>query len=347
MTVHDLWMYISIWSECGVDMQMFLKKHSMIRKVEKMKYKKVGETGFAVPRVAMGCMHLSEIGEKDARNLIEAAMEWGINFFDHADIYDDGECERRFSQAIRMNDDIREKIILQSKCGIIPLPGSKGPYYDFSKKHILEAVEGSLKRLKTDYLDVLLLHRPDSLMEPEEVAEAFDYLQSKGMVRYFGISNQNPRQIELLRQSLNQKIVFNQMQFSMAHTLMVDTGITVNNKFEQSIDRDGGTIEYCRLHKIAIQAWSPFQKGFFEGVFLGDMEEYAELNKKLSEIKEKYEATDIAIAIAWILKHPAMAQVITGTTKKQRLKDCALGAEIELTKREWYELYLAAGNITP
>ncbi len=309
-----------------------------------MQYKQMEELN--VSRVAMGCMHLTELSADKVRELVLAALEAGINFFDHADIYGGGECERLFADALNMTSSLRGRMILQSKCGIILTEGGRA-YFDFSKEHILEAVDGSLKRLKTDYLDVLLLHRPDTLMEPEEIAEAFDELHSKGKVRYFGVSNQNPEQMEFLRQSLGHRILFNQMQFSMAHTLMADTGLTVNNTFTQSTDRDGSTLEYCRRNKIGIQAWSPFQIGFFEGPFLGNTEKYAELNRKIDEIAEKYGVTNTAVAIAWILRHPAMVQAIPGTMKIQRLTDSASGADVALTRREWYELYVAAGNIIP
>ncbi|BDF58645.1 aldo/keto reductase [Christensenellaceae bacterium] len=311
-----------------------------------MKYFKVPNTNLEVSNVVMGCMHLTELSKADARRLIETAIGQGVNFFDHADKYDNGECEALFADAVEMNDDKRERMIIQSKCGIVEVEG-KWAYYDFSRKHILEAVKGSLKRLKTDYLDVLLLHRPDALMEPEEIAEAFDYLHSKGMVRYFGVSNQNPMQMKLIQRAVKQKLVFNQLQLSLAHTPMIDAGMAVNMKLDQSTERDGSILEYCRLNDVTLQAWSPFQKGFFDGPFLGDMEHYAELNRVIDRLAKKYEVPDTAIAVAWITRHPANMQVITGTTKPTRLSDCCKGSNIPLTKQEWYELYMAAGNMIP
>ncbi|MEA5004226.1 MAG: aldo/keto reductase [Christensenella sp.] len=311
-----------------------------------MKYFKVPDANLEVSNVVMGCMHLTELSKADARTLIETALEQGVNFFDHADMYDCGKCEVLFADAIEMNDDKRERMILQSKCGIVKCDGD-GAYYDFSRSHILESVKGSLKRLKTDYLDVLLLHRPDALMEPDEIAEAFEYLHSQGMVRYFGVSNQNPMQMQLIQKSVKQKLVFNQLQLSIVHTPLIDAGMSVNMKLDQSIDRDGNILEYCRLNDVTVQAWSPFQKGFFEGPFLGDMENYAQLNQVIDRLAEKYSVKNTAIAVAWITRHPANMQVITGTTKPGRLADCCSGSQVPLTKQEWYELYKAAGNMIP
>lgn len=226
-----------------------------------MKYINIGNGEIKASAIALGCMRIADKSVKEVAELINTALEEGINFFDHADIYGGGKSEEVFAEAIDMKPSIREKIIIQTKCGI-----RKG-YYDFSKEHILKSVDGSLKRLKTDYIDVLLLHRPDTLMEPEEVAEAFSILHSSGKVRNFGVSNFNPMQIELLSKYLNQKLIINQLQFSIMHTGMIDSGFNVNMKVDQSIDRDGSVLEYCRLKNITIQAWSPFQYGFFEGTF--------------------------------------------------------------------------------
>jgi len=191
---------------------------------------KLGTSNLEVPVVGVGCMRIKSLSKKEAEAFVQAALDEGAYFFDHADIYGGGECEAIFAEAIHMNDDIREKIIIQSKCGI-----RKG-MYDFSKEHILKSVEGSLKRLKTDYLDVLLLHRPDALVEPKEVAEAFDELHSSGKVRYFGVSNHNSMQIQLLQKSLNQPIVANQLQFSIAHATMVSVGINVNMQNDAAVN---------------------------------------------------------------------------------------------------------------
>jgi predicted oxidoreductase len=285
-------------------------------------------------------MRINRLSKQEAEAFIQAALEEGANFFDHADIYGGGTCEEVFAEAIGMNESIREKIIIQSKCGI-----RKG-MYDFSRKHILESVDGSLRRLRTDYLDVLLLHRPDALVEPEEVAEAFEQLYTSGKVRWFGVSNHNPMQIQLLQKSIRQPIVANQLQFSIAHAGMVSTGINVNMINDAAVDRDGSVLDFCRLHDITIQPWSPFQYGFFEGVFLGS-ERFSELNQKIQEIAGKYQVSDTTIALAWILRHPAQMQPIIGTMNIGRLKDCCKAAEVHLTREEWYEIYLAAGNELP
>lgn len=308
-----------------------------------MKYIKIAHTDLTVSNMIMGNMRLPQLSVTEAEKLIRTAMEEGINFFDHADIYAGGKSEELFAEAIGMNNRVREKMIIQSKCGI----RAQENYFDFSKEHILQSVDGILKRLKTEYLDILLLHRPDPLMEPIEVAEAFDLLYQSGKVKYFGVSNFNPMQIALLQKDLSQKLVINQLQFSIVHTPMIDSGIALNMNIEQSINRDNSILEYCRLHDITIQAWSPFQKGFFEGPFLGDLEHYPELNATLQELADKYNATSTSIATAWITRHPANIQVVLGTTNPVRLKDACKGSEITLTREEWYQLYKAAGKIVP
>lgn len=305
-----------------------------------MKKISIGNGELSVSEISLGCMRITDISRKDAGILINTALEEGIDFFDHADIYSGGKSEELFSQAIEMRPSIREKFILQTKCGI------RQGYFDFSKEHILEAVDGSLKRLQTDYIDVLLLHRPDALVEPEEVAEAFTILQSSGKVRNFGVSNQNPMQIELLSKYLNQKIIINQLQLSITNTGMIDAGINVNMKIDGSIDRDGSILDYCRLKDITIQPWSPFQYGFFEGVFLNN-DKFPELNKKIDELAEAKGVPNTAIAIAWLLRHPAKMQPIVGTTNATRLKDICKASDITLTRPEWYEIYRAAGNKLP
>jgi predicted oxidoreductase len=239
-----------------------------------------------------------------------------------------------------MNANIREKIILQSKCGI-----RKG-MFDFSKEHILESVDGILKRLKTDYLDNLILHRPDTLVEPEEVAEAFTILETSGKVRHFGVSNQTPMQIQLLTKSVKQPIVANQLQLSITNATMISHGFNVNMENDAAVSRDEGVLDFCRLNDITIQPWSPFQYGFFEGVFLGS-DKFPELNKKIDEVADKYEVSNTTIAIAWLLRHPARMQPVTGTMNINRLKDCSKASDISLTREEWYGIYRAAGNVLP
>ena len=303
---------------------------------------KLGASDLNVPVVAVGFWRLNRNTDvKTAEDFIKTAIENGANFFDHADIYGGGEAEKIFSEAIGMNDSIREKIMIQSKCGIVP-----GKSFDFSKKHILESVDGSLKRLNTDYLDVLLLHRPDTLFEPEEVCEAFDILKANGKVRNFGVSNEGIWQMEYLRQNLNVPLVANQMQLSIAHCPMIQSGLNVNMFNDSAVERGSGIIEYCRLNKITIQAWSPFQHGFAKGTFI-DNPDFPELNAKLSEIAEKYGVSKTTIVMSWLLSHPAKIQPITGTLKKERMLECLKAADITLSREEWYAIYMSAGNILP
>ncbi|WML50043.1 aldo/keto reductase [Neobacillus sp. PS3-34] len=305
-----------------------------------MRTMKLGSSTLEVPVVAVGCMRINTLEKDEAERFVQTALEEGANFFDHADIYGGGTCEEIFADAIHMNTDIREKIILQSKCGI------RQGMFDFSKEHILDSVDGILKRLKTEYLDVLHLHRPDALVEPEEVAEAFDILENSGKVRHFGVSNQNPTQIQLLKKSVKQSLIANQLQLSITNANMISNGMNVNMENDSAINRDGSVLDYCRLNDITIQPWSPFQYGFFEGVFLGN-DKFPELNQKIDEIAKKYEVSNTTIATAWILRHPAQMQPVIGTMNLDRLKECCKASEIHLTREEWYSIYRSAGNILP
>jgi Predicted oxidoreductase len=302
----------------------------------------LGKGEIIASEVSLGCMHMAKLSVKDAATVIGTAMDAGIDFFDHANVYGAGKSEEIFSQAIDMKPSVREKIFLQSKCGINLTPRM----FDFSKENILTTVDGILKRLRTEYLDLLLLHRPDALVEPEEVAEAFTMLHSSGKVRYFGVSNQTPMMIELLKKYVTQNILVNQLQFSIMHTPMVDQGILMNNKFEGAVSRDGSILDYCRLKDITIQAWSPFQYGLFEGVFL-DNPKFPELNKTIDKIAKKYGVANTAVTVAWISRHPAHMQTVIGSMNPGRIKDICRQSEFTLTREEWYEIYQAAGNILP
>ena len=298
-----------------------------------------GKSGMRVPTVAVGCMRISHMTEQEVAAFIHTALENGANFFDHADIYGGGQSETLFGKTITPS--MRDGLILQTKCGIVP-----GRMFDFSYEHIMQSVEGSLKRLGTEYIDVLLLHRPDALVEPEEVARAFDELKASGKVRHFGVSNQNPYQMELLRQALTVPLCANQLQFGIMHTPMIQAGINVNMCNEAGVNRDGGVLDYCRLNQITVQPWSPMQYGFFQGCFI-DNEQFPQLNQTMDTIAEKYGISKTTLAFAWILRHPAKMQPVTGTTNLTRLTDCLKAADIRLTREEWYAIYQAAGNVLP
>ncbi len=298
------------------------------------------------PAVVAGMMRIDDKDDAHIRALYDTARAAGIDFFDHADIYGGRmhHCESRFAAALRLTAAERDEIVLQTKCGIVPDKGM----FDFSYEHIVAQVEGSLRSLRTDRLDVLLLHRPDALVEPEEVARAFDELEASGKVRAFGVSNHTPRQIDLLRTAVRQPLVANQLQLSITHAPIIAQPIAMNMAAEdQSIVRDGGGIvEYCRINGITIQAWSPFQGCFFTVVFLGNPQ-YAELNAVIARLAAAHGVTPIAIATAWIVRHPARMQVVLGTTTPARVTDAAAGADVELTREEWYELFRAAGHLLP
>ncbi|MCR5624658.1 MAG: aldo/keto reductase [Lachnospiraceae bacterium] len=296
-----------------------------------------------VSRIILGCMRMPALNAEDAAKMLETAVSLGINFFDHATCYGAGEAETRFGEAIALTDIKREDIIVQSKCGIRP----EMQIFDWRKSYIIESVDEILKRLKMEYLDILLLHRPDLLFDPEEVADAFNELEAAGKVRHFGVSNTMPMQIELLKKYVKQPININQLQLSLEQSQLIDQDLYMNNKTtDMSVMRDGGALDYCRLNDITIQAWSPLQYGMFKGMFI-DNPEFPELNKVLGELAEQYNVTKAAIAIAWILRHPAKIQVIAGTMNPVHLKEMAEADKIWLTHEEWYKLYLASGKFLP
>ncbi|MDD7569889.1 MAG: aldo/keto reductase [[Actinobacillus] rossii] len=296
-----------------------------------------------VPAIILGCMRMPDLSVDAAANMINTAVENGINFFDHASCYTNGEAERRFGAAFSLTGLKRQNIFLQSKVGL----QFDRNEFDWTKENILSNVDGILERLGSDYLDALLLHRPDLIFEPEQVADAFDELYNAGKVRHFGISNVSTFQIELLKKHVKQPLVFNQLQFSLEQSQLIDQALYVNNKTtDLSIDRDNGTLDYCRLHDITVQAWSPLQFGMFGGTFI-DNPNYPELNTVLQELANKYGVTKAAIAIAWILRHPAKMQVIVGTMNPQHLVDICAASDVKITHQEWYQLYLASGKFLP
>ncbi|WP_129662779.1 aldo/keto reductase [Phytoactinopolyspora endophytica] len=302
-------------------------------------------TDITAPNVVLGLMRIQDKSDDDVRTLVRTAMDSGITFLDHADVYGSElhGCERRFAEAMRLTASEREQLVIQTKAGIV----REGPYFDFSYDHIVESVHGSLEALGTDYIDILLLHRPDALVEPEEVARAFNDLADAGKVRAFGVSNHTPRQIDLLRRYVAQPIVANQVQLSITHAPLIAQGVAANmQKLDQSISRDDGLIDYCRLHDITLQAWSPFQAGFFDGPFLGSPR-YPELNATVERLAKHYNVPPIAIATAWITRHPAHMQVVIGTTTPERVAAAAQGSEVPLTRAEWYELFRDAGYTVP
>lgn len=294
-------------------------------------------------RLILGCMRMPALSIEDAAKMIQTAHDLGINFIDHATCYGDGEAEKRFGDAIALTGVKREDLIIQSKCGL----RFDKQIFDWRKSNIIESVDGILKRLKMEYLDILLLHRPDLLYDPEQVAEAFDELEASGKVRHFGVSNTMPMQIELLKKYVKQPLKINQLQLSLEQSQLIDQDLYMNNKTtDMSVMRDGGALDYCRLNDITIQAWSPLQHGMFKGVFI-DNPDFPEMNKVLGELADQYNVTKSAIAIAWILRHPAKMQVITGTMNPVHLTEMAEACKVSLTHEEWYSLYLSSGKFLP
>lgn len=296
-----------------------------------------------VSSIILGCMRMPQLSVDEAESVIRNAYELGINFYDHATCYGMGAAETRFGEAFTKTGIAREDVFIQSKCGIYP----DRQVFDWSKAEILKSVDEILSRLKMDYLDALLLHRPDLLFDSEEVADAFDTLYTNGKVKHFGVSNLMPMQIELLKKYVKQPLIFNQLQLSLEQSQLIYQALYMNNKTtEMSLSMDGSALDYCRLNDITIQAWSPLQHGFFKGVFV-DNPDFPELNKVLGEIAEKYSVSKTAVAIAWILRHPAKMQVIAGTMNPVHLSEICDACKFRLTHEEWYKLYLASGKFLP
>ncbi len=297
-----------------------------------------------VPALIQGCMRMTSLSEEKAAEVIRAAYDAGINFYDHATCYGGiGEAEKRFGDAFGLTGLKREDIILQTKCGL----RFERNEFDWTKENILASVDESLTRLKTDYLDVLLLHRPDVLYDPEEVAQAFDILEQSGKVKYFGVSNLVPLQIELLQKYVKQPLIFNQLQLSLEQSQLIDQALYMNNKTTDfSINRDGNVLDYCRLKDITIQAWSPLQYGMFEGTFL-DNPDYPKLNEALQKFAEREGVSKTAVALAWILRHPAKMQAVIGSMNPEHICEASDAAKVTLSHHDWYELYLAAGKYLP
>lgn len=317
-----------------------------------MKQINLGATTLHIPAMALGIMRMQAKTPEDAAKAIDTAYDAGINFIDSADIYGQGKSEKVFGQALKLSHVKREDLFIQSKVGIIVDPKRShgsfvfGSRYEFTKEHILDAVDGILKRMQIDYLDSLVLHRPDPLMDLDGIQEAFDILQASGKVHFFGVSNFNPAQFKMLQSHLTQHLMVDQLQFGLMHTGMIDFGLHTNMADDDSVNHDGELLEFCRQHKITIQAWSPFQYGNFEGTFINNPD-YPKVNDKLAQLADKYQVGKNAIAAAWILKHPANIQMIMGTMNPDHIIDSAKGADVQLTNQEWYDLYFAAGHVLP
>lgn len=308
-----------------------------------MRYITLGQDDKELSEIVLGMMRIEDKSVKEVEELVETALSVGINAFDLADIYGRGRCEELLGLVLKNRPDLREEMWIQSKCGIRI---EEFTYFDFSKDYIIKSVDGILQRLKIDHLDSLLLHRPDALMESDQVAEAFDLLYKQGKVRDFGVSNQNPMMMELLKKDVKQPLAVNQLQLSAAFTPGFESGFHVNMEDSQAAMRDGSIFEYCKLNDIVIQAWSVLQFGYFKWNFVGN-EKFQALNQVLDRLAIKYGVTSSTIAISWILRYPAKMQAVVGTTNPKHLREVSQAANFSLTRKEWYEIYLAAGNNLP
>lgn len=292
-------------------------------------------------KIISGMMRLVGRGQDEAFKFLDYAYGEGVIWYDHADIYGNGECEKTFGEWLKTRKIPRENLIIQSKCGIKP-----GVCYDNSAEYIIKSVDGILERLGTDYLDLLLIHRPDVLWEPREIAKAFDALYTSGKVRGFGVSNFNPTQIEILKKYLTKPILCSQVQLSLAFAPMISEQLETNTYSQNGLSRTMGLLDYCRLNNIRIQTWSPLQFGTFQGTFI-DNPNYGPLNSKLWELSQKYGVSKAAIAAAWNLRLDKNVQVVVGTTNVDHFNDFLKARNINLTREEWYALYMSAGYSLP
>ena len=312
-------------------------------------------TDLLVSRICAGCMglgggwgeyvHIGKELEDQAAAFINQALELGINFFDHANIYARGRSEEVFGHIFAVRPGLREKIVLQSKCGIrwAGDPPGTPQRFDFSYDHIVSSVHASLKRLNTDYLDILLLHRPDVLVQGEEVARAFEDLKKAGKVRYFGVSNQNRFQMEYLQHFLPDPLVANQLQMSLLHHGFAEAGISFNQKAPGYPDGWEGVIEYCRLQGVSLQAWSPLDRGvLFQEDTTGFPEDIQKTAALVQSYAREHGVAPEAISLAWLLKHPARIVPVVGTTRPERLVSCARAIDVDLSREEWYRLFETA-----
>ncbi|WP_026909329.1 aldo/keto reductase [Paucisalibacillus globulus] len=314
----------------------------------------IEKRGITTSRLVLGCMgfgggwdQATYIKEDilKAEKAIDAALSNGITMFDHADIYTIGKAEKVFGEILKSRPELRKDIVLQSKCGIRFADDKNPGRYDFSKNYILDSVDGILKRLNTEYLDILLLHRPDPLMEPEEVAEAFETLKKTGKVNHFGVSNMSASQIQFLNAYCSEPMIVNQLNMSLKHIDWLEQGILVNQQEGTGVNFPDGTMEYCRLADVQIQAWAPLANGIYSGRTIENPSESElatiELVKKLA--LEKETSTE-AIVLGWLMRHPAMIQPVIGTTNPERIQKCqdAIRQAELMTREEWYSLYTAS-----
>ncbi|MEV6693757.1 aldo/keto reductase [Micromonospora sp. NPDC051196] len=308
-------------------------------------------TDIRTHRLIYGCMGLGggwdhqpygapEIDAAEAA--IAAALEIGITAFDHADIYRQGKSEAVFGEVLSRTPGLRARILLQTKCGI-HLPSDTRPgYYDLRGTHIRHSVEQSLTRLRTDVIDVLLLHRPDPLADPEDVAEALTALHRQGLVRHFGVSNMAAAQIAYLQAHLDLPLVVNQLQMSLADRDWLEAGVLVNTSPAAELGFPLGTVEHCRLNRIGVQAWGPLARGRLTGAAQTPAQQATA--EHVAALADQHGTTPETILLWWLQRHPARIVPVIGTARPERIRACAdtVRREPELTHEQWYELWLTA-----
>ena len=288
----------------------------------------------------LGLMGLNKLNLEQAEKFILDAIDLGINYVDLADIYGNGECEELFGEVLKRNPNIRNKLIIQSKCGI------REGFYDFSYDHIISCVKQSLNRLNIKYLDVLLLHRPDILCDFDELKKALIYLKENNLAKSFGVCNMNKAYIKLLKEKTGFDFIVNQLEFSITSTQLIDDILNMNTNDELANDKSGDALIYCYLNNISLQAWSPLKVSLSEGSFINNPK-YVELNNYLDELANKYNASKVSIALSFIYRLPFNITPVVGVSSINHLKDALKSKEINLSKEEWYKLYLIAGHKLP
>ena len=278
-----------------------------------------------------------------AEKAVEAALEAGITYFDHADIYTLGNAETVFGELLKNNSSLRTKIILQSKAGICLHEGVlNSSIYDSSGTYLTQQVEAILKRLHTDYLDVFMLHRPDALMNPKEVGATFNALKKAGKVKRFGVSNMSVSQIQAIQKYCDEPLVANQIQLSLGHSLVLDSGVLVNTKNEIDFNGVEGLLEYGQANKLSIQAYGSLDGGRFTGNVSLITDDDKNTITLINELAEKYNTTSASISLAWLFKIPGTIQPIIGSTNSKRIAACKDATTIDLSRLDWYNLWITA-----
>ncbi|MBT2567317.1 aldo/keto reductase [Arthrobacter sp. ISL-85] len=304
--------------------------------------------------VIYGCMGLGGSWSEEphgahhvdqAAAAVQTALDAGITLFDHADIYRSGKSEAVFGEVLATTPGLRERIRLQTKCGIRLNERGLQTHYDLSREAILERVDGSLKRLRTEYVDILLLHRPDPLADPVEVAAAVGQLMAEGKVRQLGVSNMSAAQIEVLQDRLETPVVANQLEMSLLKRAWLESQVLVNHPEHLDYSFPQGTLEYCTRNNVTLQAYGSLARGVYTGAEPeSPTTAEAATAELVSELAGQYSTSGEAVLLGWLMKHPAGIAPVIGTVNPDRIRACADAARVarDLTRADWYKLWITA-----